>query len=101
MFYDAYHHIVNISNPNGTPRVYTVVGYICETDTFGWDRKLNEVSEGDILCFKNAGLTVYHVIQLQCTLPPAEVMIYQGKAHLIRERENMDDILKNQVEVVK
>jgi diaminopimelate decarboxylase len=55
MFYDAYHHIVNISNPNGTPRVYTVVGYICETDTFGWDRKLNEVSEGDVLCFKNAG----------------------------------------------
>jgi diaminopimelate decarboxylase len=102
MFYDAYHHIVNISNPNGTPRVYTVVGYICETDTFGWDRKLNEVSEGDILCFKNAGAYGFTMSSnYNARYRPAEVMIYQGKAHLIRERENMDDILKNQVEVVK
>ena len=39
----------------GKQRIYTVVGYICETDTFGWDRKLNEVREGDVLVFKNAG----------------------------------------------
>jgi diaminopimelate decarboxylase len=102
MFYDAYHHIVNISNPNGTPRVYTVVGYICETDTFGWDRKLNEVSEGDVLCFKNAGAYGFTMSSnYNARYRPAEVMIYQGKAHLIRERESMDDILKNQVEVVK
>lgn len=102
MFYDAYHHIVNISNPNGTPRVYTVVGYICETDTFGWDRKLNEVSEGDILCFKNAGAYGFTMSSnYNARYRPAEVMIYQGKAHLIRERESMNDILKNQVEVVK
>jgi diaminopimelate decarboxylase len=102
MFYDAYHHIVNISNPNGTPRVYTVVGYICETDTFGWDRKLNEVSEGDMLCFKNAGAYGFTMSSnYNARYRPAEVMIYQGKAHLIRERESMDDILKNQVEVVK
>ncbi|MFA7381093.1 MAG: diaminopimelate decarboxylase [Bacteroidia bacterium] len=102
MFYDAYHHIVNISNPNGTPRVYTVVGYICETDTFGWDRKLNEVSEGDILCFKNAGAYGFTMSSnYNARYRPAEVMIYQGKAHLIRERETMNDILKNQVEVVK
>ena len=56
MFYDAYHHIVNVSNPEGTERFYTVVGYICETDTFAWDRKLNEIKEGDILVFKNAGV---------------------------------------------
>jgi diaminopimelate decarboxylase len=102
MFYDAYHHIVNISTPNGTPRVYTVVGYICETDTFGWDRKLNEVSEGDVLCFKNAGAYGFTMSSnYNARYRPAEVMIYQGKAHLIRERESMDDILKNQVEVVK
>ena len=102
MFYDAYHHIVNISNPNGTPRVYTVVGYICETDTFGWDRKLNEVSEGDVLCFKNAGAYGFSMSSnYNARYRPAEVMIYQGKAHLIRERESMEDILKNQVEVVK
>jgi diaminopimelate decarboxylase len=55
MLYDSYHHIVNLSNIGGKERIYTVVGYICETDTFAWDRKLNEVQEGDILCFLNAG----------------------------------------------
>jgi diaminopimelate decarboxylase len=55
MMYDSYHQIVNISNPAGSLKLYTVVGYICETDTFGTDRKLNEVREGDILAIKNAG----------------------------------------------
>lgn len=59
MFYDAYHHIINIFSPTGTNRVYTVVGYICETDTLGWDRKLNDVREGDLLVIKNAGAYGY------------------------------------------
>ncbi len=101
MFYDAYHHIVNISNPAGVNRVYTVVGYICETDTFGWDRKLNEVREGDVLCFKNAGAYGFTMSSnYNARYRPAEVLIYQGKPHLIRKRETMDDILKNQVEVI-
>ena len=55
MFYDAYHHIENISNPKGKKRFYTVVGYICETDTFGANRRISEITEGDVLCFNNAG----------------------------------------------
>jgi len=43
MFYDSYHQIENISNPDGNEKTYSVVGNICETDTFAWDRKLNEV----------------------------------------------------------
>jgi diaminopimelate decarboxylase len=101
MFYDAYHHIVNLSNSSGVNRVYTVVGYICETDTFGWDRKLNEVREGDVLCFRNAGAYGFTMSSnYNARYRPAEVLIYQGKAHLIRKRETMDDILKNQVEVI-
>jgi diaminopimelate decarboxylase len=88
MMYDSYHHIVNMSNPDGATRVYTVVGNICETDTFGWDRKLNEVHEGDILCMQNAGAYGFR---------PAEVLIYEGQAHLIRKRETLEDITKNQV----
>lgn len=100
MMYEAYHGIVNISNPKGTQRVYTVVGYICETDTFGWDRKLHEVREGDILAIKNAGAYGFSMASnYNSRFRPAEVMIYNGKAHLIRERETMDDILKNQVEI--
>ena len=100
MFYDAYHGIVNISNPNGTPRIYTVVGYICETDTFAWDRKLNEVREGDLLVIKNAGAYGYSMSNNYNTRPrPAEVLVYKNKAQLIRRRETLEDIIKTMVEV--
>ena len=91
--YDAYHHIVNVSNPEGVQRIYSVVGYICETDTFAWDRKLNEVRAGDILCFLNAGAYgISMASNYNSRFRPAEVMIHHGKAHLIRRRETMDDI---------
>lgn len=100
MMYDAYHEIVNISNPNGIKRVYTVVGYICETDTFGWDRKLNEVKEGDILVIKNAGAYAFSMASnYNSRLRPAEVLIYNKKTHIIRKRETIEDLLKNQVEI--
>ena len=98
MFYDAYQHIENISNPEGPRKNYQVVGYICETDTFGSDRELQEVRPGDILSIKNAGAYGYSMASnYNSRKRPAEVMIYQGKAHLIRHRETMEDLLKNQV----
>lgn len=100
MMYDSYHEIVNLSNTSGTKRVYTVVGYICETDTFGLDRKLNEVKEGDILAFKNAGAYAFSMASnYNSRLKPAEVLIYEGKAHLIRKREEFEDLTRNQVEI--
>jgi diaminopimelate decarboxylase len=100
MMYDAYHHIVNVSNPDGPEKTYTVVGYICETDTFGSDRPLNEVREGDILAFKNAGAYGFSMSSNYNSRPrPAEVLIVNGKAHLIREREKFEDILRGQIEI--
>lgn len=100
MLYDAYHEIINISNPLGKQRIYTVVGYICETDTFGWDRKLTEVHEGDILCFKNAGAYGMTMSSnYNARFRPAEVLIYNKKAHLIRKQENFDDLIRNEVAV--
>jgi diaminopimelate decarboxylase len=99
MFYDAYHHIINVSKPNGTPRIYTVVGYICETDTFGWNRKIAEIAEGDILVFLNAGAYGMTMASNYNARPrPAEVMVRDGKDYLIRRRETLDDLLRNQVE---
>lgn len=96
MFYDAYHHITNISYPQGIMRFYTVVGYICETDTFAIDRRLNEVNEGDILCFANAGAYCSKSDRLQTRgLAPAEVMIYQNKTHLIHEQRNPKRLTAN------
>lgn len=98
MLYDSYHEIVNISNPDGKQRIYTIVGNICETDTFGWDRKLTEVHEGDILCFKNAGAYgITMASNYNARQKPAEVLIYQGKTHLIRKRETLEDIIINEV----
>ncbi len=101
MFYEAYHRIENISNPNGAERIYTVVGNICETDTFAWDRKLHEVREGDYLVFYNAGAYGFEMSSnFNSRLKPAEVLVKDGKAHLIRKRDEFEDLLKNQVEVL-
>jgi diaminopimelate decarboxylase len=100
MMYDAYHHIVNVSNPTGSLKLYTVVGYICETDTFGSDRKLNEVREGDILAMKNAGAYGFSMASnYNSRVRPAEVLVINGVAKLIRERETLDDLLRRQIEV--
>lgn len=100
MFYDAYHRIENISNPEGKEHVYTVVGNICETDTFAWDRKLNEVREGDLLLFYNAGAYGFEMSsRFNSRYRPAEVMVQNGELRLIRRRDNFEDLLRNQVEV--
>lgn len=99
MLYNAYHKIENISKTSGRTRIYTVVGYICETDTFGVNRKLNEVHEGDVLAFHNAGAYCFMMASnYNSRFRPAEVLIHNGKDYLIRERETMDDILRNQIE---
>ncbi len=101
MFYDAYHRIKNISNPNGSERIYTVVGNICETDTFAWDRTLNEVREGDYLVFYNAGAYGFEMSSnFNSRFKPAEVMILDGTSYLVRKRDTIDDLLRNQVEVI-
>jgi diaminopimelate decarboxylase len=100
MMYDAYHHIINVSNPKGSQKLYTVVGYICETDTFGSDRKLNEVREGDILAMKNAGAYGYSMSSnYNSRLKPAEVLVIDGEAKLIRKRETFDDLLRGQIDI--
>ncbi|WP_447637603.1 diaminopimelate decarboxylase [Flavobacterium microcysteis] len=98
MFYGSQHHIENISNPKGKERFYSVVGYICETDTFANNRRIAEIKEGDILCFRNAGAYCFSMSSnYNSRFKPAEVLWYEGKGHLIRERENFDDLIRNQV----
>lgn len=100
MLYGARHEIVNISNPNGRERFYSVVGYICETDTFGSNRRIAEIAEGHILAFKNAGAYCHTMASnYNSRYRPAEVLWHMGRAYLIRERETFDDILRNQVDV--
>jgi diaminopimelate decarboxylase len=98
MLYGSQHHIENISNPNGRERFYSVVGYICETDTFANNRRINEISEGDLLCFHNAGAYCFSMVSnYNSRFRPAEIFWHQGEAKLIRKAEQFDDLLHNQV----
>ena len=98
MFYGSYHEIVNVSNPDGKERFYTVVGYICETDTFGSNRKIAEISEGDVLAFKNTGAYCFTMASnYNSRFRPAEFFWHENTAHLIRKQETLDDLLSAQV----
>ena len=100
MLYGAYHEIENLSNPEGKPRFYSVVGYICETDTFGSNRRIAEINEGDFLIFHNAGAYCFSMASnYNSRLRPAEVLWINGKAELIRARETFEDLIKGQIEV--
>ncbi|MDC6352521.1 diaminopimelate decarboxylase [Zeaxanthinibacter sp. PT1] len=100
MLYGATHEIINISNPQGKERFYSVVGYICETDTFANNKRINEISEGDILCFNNAGAYCFTMASnYNSRFRPPEVLWYQGRAILIRERETFEDLTRNQRDV--
>ena len=98
MFYDAYHQIENISNPTGELKEYTVTGNICETDTFATDRSIAEVREGDYLVFYNAGAYGFEMSSnFNSRLKPAEVLIQNHEAKLIRKRDVFEDLLRNQI----
>ena len=100
MLYGASHNISNLSNPNGKERYYSVVGYICETDTFGNNRRISEISEGDILCFNNAGAYCFTMASnYNSRYRPAEVLWHDGEAVLVRKREDFDDLIRNQIDV--
>jgi len=100
MLYDSYHKIINISKTEGRSRIYTIVGYICETDTFGVNRKMTEINEGDILAFKNAGAYCFTMASnYNSRYRPAEVMIHEGKDYLIRRRETIEDLNSTIVDV--
>ncbi len=100
MLYGSQHEIENISNPKGKERFYSVVGYICETDTFANNRRISEISEGDVLAFKNAGAYCFSMASnYNSRFRPAEVLVHDGTSHLIRQRETFEDILKNQVDI--
>lgn len=102
MFYEAYHKISNISNPDGPERIYTIVGNLCETDTFAWDRKINEVHEGDYLVFHNAGAYGAEMSSSFNSRPrPAEVLVHNNQVLLIRRAETFEDLLERQIDCIQ
>jgi len=98
MFYEAYHHIRNLSNPEGTPKKYAVTGNICETDNFAWDRPIAEIRENDVLVMENAGAYGFEMgSNYNARFLPAQVLFRNNQMQLIRRRDTLDDVIKNQI----
>ena len=97
MFYDAYHHIINITSPHKELKKYAVVGNICETDTFAWDRPIASIEEGDFLVFFNAGAYGFEMSSnYNARFKPAQVLYKNGKANLISRADTFEDLLRLQ-----
>ena len=100
IFYDSYHEIINITNPNDKEYEYDVVGYICEQDNFALKRKISNVRKGDILCFKNAGAYCSSMSSnYNSRIKPAEVCIWENKLIKIKEKEDLNNILNGQIDI--
>ena len=98
MFYGSHHTIKNISNPLGQTKEYAVVGNLCETDTFAWQRKIEETKEGDYLCFYNAGAYGFEMSSnFNSRFKPAEVLFKNNEPYLIRKRDEFEDLIRNQI----
>ena len=102
MFYDSYHHIDNISDSDAVKQHYAVVGNICETDTFAWDREIPTIHEGDYLVFYNAGAYGYEMASnYNARYKPAQVLFENGAAKLISRRDQFEDLLSLQIPLNK
>ena len=100
MMYGSDHYIENISNPDDSERFYSVVGYICETDTFASNRRISKISEGDVLCFRNAGAYCFSMTSnYNSRYKPPEILFINNKFIEIRKRETIEDLMKNQIEI--
>lgn len=98
MFYDAYHHIDNISHPNAPIKNYAVVGNICETDTFAWDRPIPSIEEGDYLVFYNAGAYGYEMSSnYNARYKPAQILFENNISKIISRRDTFEDLLSLQL----
>ena len=84
-------------NPESIPA--KTVEVVCFTTfTFASNRRIQEIAEGDILCFRNAGAYCYSMSSnYNSRYKPAEVLWINGEGHLIRAHETFEDLLKNQI----
>jgi diaminopimelate decarboxylase len=98
VMYGSYHHILTADALNNLEEVYDVYGPLCESgDIFARDRKLPRASEGSILAIMNAGAYGFSMASRYNSRPlPAEVIVKDGKARLIRKRETLRDLIKGQ-----
>jgi diaminopimelate decarboxylase len=97
-FYDAYHEILPVAQKGGGTIVSDVVGPICESgDFFCQNRPLPKVGEGDYLALMSAGAYGFVMASNYNTRSlAAEVLVNGSKAALVRERQPLTDIWRDE-----
>lgn len=97
--YGSYHHILVANKPEAeATQTVDVAGNICESgDLFARDRPLPEIREGNVLAIMNAGAYSISMASQYNSRPlPGEVLVRDGEAEVIRERETFADLLSKQ-----
>lgn len=98
--YGSYHHILVADRPLAGPSgKIDIAGNVCESgDLFARDRPMPEVNEGDILAIMNAGAYSFSMASQYNSRPrPAEVLVRDGDAEVVRRRETFADLLAGQI----
>jgi len=93
--YGAFHRVEPVT-PRGRPSLRVdVVGPVCETSDFlAKDRDLEAVDPGDLLAVRDAGAYGFSMASTYNMRPrPAEVMVEDGTARLVRRRETFEDLV--------
>ncbi|HUK26997.1 MAG TPA: diaminopimelate decarboxylase [Candidatus Acidoferrales bacterium] len=97
--YGAYHHIYVANKPLSKPEsTVTVCGQVCEnTDILAKDRSLPRLEIGDVIAVMNTGAYGYSMSSQYNSRPrPTEILVNDGQAETIRERETVMDLVARQ-----
>lgn len=97
--YQSYHEIVPVRQPNGlTTEAVDIVGPVCESgDFFAQNRALPELREGELAAVMSAGAYGFVMASNYNSRPlPAEVLVRDGEATLIRERQTYEDLIRGE-----
>jgi diaminopimelate decarboxylase len=97
--YEAYHNIVPLQVSARPQEIVDVVGPICESgDFFAKARKLPKLKEGEYIAVMGAGAYGFSMSSNYNSRRRAqEVMVDKDRAYVIRKRETLDDLIRNEV----
>ncbi len=93
--YQAHHEIWPVEKTGRAQQTADIVGPVCESgDFFARDRETTELRSGDLVALLDAGAYGMSLASHYNTrVHPAEVLVEDGKARLIRRRETLDELL--------
>lgn len=97
--YEAYHEIYPVVKRAGEAVPADVVGPVCESGDFiAKQRPLVIPQSGDLLAIMDAGAYCSAMSSnYNSRQRPAEILVDQGKAHLVRKRETLNDLYRHEV----